>query len=87
MQKLTRQEAREILLEAQRLKKLYSDCKPRLGQVIWWCCGGHSNLSDDLKDKLSTLLEDDRVTGYDVFYWEDEAEVIQWVYEVYVEQY
>mgnify|MGYP006056231995 CR=1 FL=1 len=87
MGKLTRQEAREILLEAQRLKKLYKDGKPRFGQAIWWCCSGHSNLSDDLKDKLSIILEDTRATGYDIFYWEDDVEVIRWVYEVYVEQY
>ena len=87
MQKLTRQEAREILLEAQRLKKLYSDCRPRLGQAIWWCAGNESQLSLELRLKLGEFLEKDSGGEKDVYHWIDDHKIIQKFYELYVEQY
>ncbi len=51
MNKLTRQEAQDTIMEAYRLKGLYRGS--RLGQAIWWCYGEISNLPEEIKEKLS----------------------------------
>ena len=85
MQKLTRQEAQEVIQEAYRLKGLYRGA--RLGQTIWWCYGEISNLPEEIKEKLFDLIDVDRATDNDFYYWDDEVAITNKFYELYVEQY
>lgn len=87
MQKLTRQEASRVLTEARRLQLIYKDSKARLGQAIWWCYTENSTLPEELKEKLFTLIDADRATDNDFYYWNDKNDVVNKFYELYVEQY
>lgn len=87
MQKLTQQEAVRVLAEASHLQYLHRKSKARLGQAIWWCYTENSTLSEELKEKLYNLIDKDRGTDDDFYYFTDNDKVIELFYKLYVEQY
>lgn len=87
MNKLTQQEAVRVLEEASHLHYLHLKSKARLGQAIWWCYTENSTLPEELKEKLYNLIDKDRGTDDDFYYWRDEVAVTNKFYELYVEQY
>lgn len=86
MNKLTRLEVVAITIEAERLMRNFPTL--RLGQAIWTCTNiGASKLPENLRDKLYSLLDPDRATDYDFYYWTDYYKLWESFYERYVEQY
>lgn len=84
MQKLTQEQASEVLKEVYRIRKEYFGLKLRLGQTFHWV-KTVGNVSDDAKFLLTNLLDYYFWTDYDLFYQEDDEKVIEMFFNNYVE--
>lgn len=88
MQKITREQASEVLMEAYKLKstqaKSYGDNHARLGQSIHWVTT-MGDISNELKLTLQQMLDYHHATAYDFFYQKDDEKVIEMFFNNYVE--
>ena len=89
MNKLTQQQAQQVLLEAYRLKAqqtvAYGESHARLGQSIHWVTT-MGDVDEELKLALQHALDSHHATVYDFYYWIDESKVLGCFYTHYVEQ-
>lgn len=89
MNKLTRKEASDVLVEARRLQEKYKDSGSRLSQSIHWACGyqAESQLPKELCLKLLAMLNKHNATELDFYHDNKDNRVIQKFYELCVEEY
>lgn len=84
MNKLSRKEASQVIIEARRLQVLHTPYS-RMGQSIWWCSTKQSTLPEELQEKLYQLIDQHRGTELDFYHFTDGDKVIELFYQLYVE--